>query len=177
MFTPNKEVLMKEQSKISFLSFCWRIYLLTYLCLSLIKCSFPIEYSITNQKRTEKVINHDKLLGPKRKISPIKYTNKTTFPSMTLWLEQTSQKIGPKCEGYHLSLTMTSPQALNSELSLIQSIVTIQVANHHVEKDILYTNQEILTFSSVQSVNEENFLQKAVIRLLDQVIIWCASKD
>ena len=96
---------------------------------------------------------------------------------MTLWLEQNSQKVGPKCKGYHLNLTMTSPQALDSELSIIQSIVTIQVTDHHMVKDILYTNQEVLTFSSTQSVNEENFLQKAVIRLLDQVIAWCASQN
>lgn len=172
MLTPDKQALINGS-----LAKHLRLYPLLYLSLSLTNCSFPIQYSITNQDRTRIKTNevpHNEL-GQ----TPIfaKYINKTTFPSMTFWLEQTSQKVDPKCKGYHLSLTMTSPQALDPELSLIQSIVTLQVINNGMKEDILFTNQEILTFPSAQSVNKENFLQKAVLRLLDQVMMWCASRQ
>ena len=154
-----------------------QLCLLVCLCFSLNNCSSPIKYSIANQSRTEIKTNevpHNKL-GQTPTFT--KYINKTTFPSMTFWLEQVSQEADPKCKGYYLSLTMTSPQALDPELSLIQSIVTLQVISNNAKENILFTNQEILTFPSAQSVNKENFLQKAVLRLLDQVMMWCASRQ
>ena len=173
----SKQALAKTQSLGRGLTEYLRLYLLLCFSFNLTHCSFPIKYSITNQKRTG--TNTNQALHNELRQTPVsaKYINKTTFPSMNLWLEQTSQKVDPKCKGYYLSLTMTSPQALDPQLSLIQSIVTLQVISNTVKKNILFTNQEILTFPSAQSVNEENFLQKAVLRLLDQVMMWCASKQ
>lgn len=149
--------------------------ILLQITLGFTSCSFPIHYSITNQKRLD--MKSNETLSMHHSSTFTRYTNKTTFPSLNYWLAKTFQEADPKCKKYYLNLEMTSPQALNAELTLIQSFLILKISTDPEEKNVLYTITETVTFSSAQSVNKESYLQKATRRLLDQVMLWCASQN
>ena len=142
-------------------------------------CSFPINYSVANglrQSNKSTAIRETNESTRKYKQIFSEHINRTTFPSISFWLKQLSQKAHPKCSGYSLDLSMSSPQAINPELTIMQSSITIQVIANNEFKTILFTTTEILTFHSSQGVNEEILLQSVVQRLFDRVMSWCITK-
>ena len=157
-----------------------KLGLIISLCGITYTCSFPLSYSVVNkyhEKRHEQDLSDGKNhLGEKQKQVFLNHTNRTIFPSISFWLQQASQKTHSNCAGYSLDLAMTTPQAIDAEYRIMQSTVTLQVLDNLKTKIILFTATEVLTFHSIQGVNEESILQTVVQRLLDQMMFWCVSE-
>ena len=135
-------------------SYLFRCIIFSLLCIQLTGCGYKVI-------RVERV-----------KAQYVHFENRTPFPSLSVNLKKLWYNHYHKCPATRVILSLSNPLGLATNIAVEQSILSLKLK---LPNRRTYADQELVTYSPLQSVNEEDLLNQVTYRLARRMYFRCKS--